>query len=201
MPEWLLAEALDDPRGISLVAASDAYAHHPSRPFIKAATEHVFSDDGTANEKGERLERLVAFFVSTVPGMRPRRRLLASGSSAEHDVVATLFGETPYPLPANAPEWLIECKNTKDAVAAQQVGHFLAKMLRAGAKFGIIVAKSGLTKDEPALKYAERFLPDFCLRQGVVCLVVDAAEVLALGDAGTFRGLVDRLYEKSRFGE
>src|SRR3990172_8347479 len=42
-PEWLFAEALDDPRGISLVAPSGLYAHHPSPPFVKAAAEHVFS--------------------------------------------------------------------------------------------------------------------------------------------------------------
>lgn len=203
LPEWLLPEALNDPLGAALVAPSLVYSHHPSTAFVNAARAYVFDPTASSTQKGERLERFAAFLASTVPGMRPRRRLVASGVTAEHDVVSTLFGDSPYPLPAQATEWLFECKNTKDPVTVEQVGFFLAKMQHAGARFGIIFAKKNVTGGDTAPlqhSYADRFRTEYCLKEDIVCLVIDHDDIYALGEEGTFRTLIDRKYEMSRFG-
>ena len=202
LPEWLFAEALHDPLGAALVAPSEVYSHHPSTVFTTAAAEFALQPGASSNKKGARLEQFAAFLVSTIPGMRPRRRLVSQGQTAEHDVVATVVGESGYPLPARATEWLIECKNWKKPVNVDQVGHFLARMQHAAATFGIIVSTSGLTdgKRKQADQFANRFRGELCLREGIVCLVIEAQELLQLGTNGTFRGLIDRKYEESRFG-
>jgi hypothetical protein len=199
LPEWLLAEALNDPRCVSLVAPSELYSHHPCHPFVKAAAKHVFSNKGKSVKKGEALEKFAAFLVSTVPGMRPKRRVLAQGLTSEHDVVATMFGESPYPLPGKAGEWLIECKNCNYSASAKEVGHFLAKMQHTAATFGIILAKEDVTGGED--KAGERFRREFSMREGIVCLVLNSEDLTGLGDSGTFRRLIDDKYERERFGK
>lgn len=199
LPEWLLAEALNDSRCVSLVAPSALYSHHPCHPFVKAAAKHVFFDKGKATVKGRRLETFTAFLVSTVPGMRPRSGLLHQGSTGELDVLATMFGETPYPLPGRPLEWLIECKNWKDKVGAPEVGHFLAKMQHSAATFGIIIAKEDLTGGKDSA--GERFRREFSLREGIVCLVLNSQDIEKLGKSGTFRALIEDKYEQERFGK
>jgi hypothetical protein len=201
LPEWLLAEALDDPRCVSLVGPSQFYSHHTCHPFVKAAAEHVFRDDGDSENKGERLEKFVAFLVSTIPGMRPRRRLLTRGSTSEHDVVATMLGESAYPLPGRAVQLLIECKNMKRPARAKEVGYFLARMKHCAATFGIIIARKGVTgpREKDAQKYAEGFRREFAMQERIVCLTLSSDDLKKLGDEGTFHGLIDSTYENERF--
>jgi len=84
----------------------------------------------------------------------------------------------------------------------EKVGHFLAKMQHSGAKMGIMIAKAGVTQAEGEMShaFADRFRTEFALREGLVCLVLDADDLRQLGESGTFRGLIDRRYEESRFG-
>ena len=200
LPEWLLAEALNDSRCVSLVAPSELYSHHPCRPFVEAAAKYVFHDNSNAKDTGTRLEIFTAFLVSTVPGMRPTRGLLNQGSTGEHDVLATMFGETPFPLPGRPLEWLIECKNRKKPLNASEVGHFLAKMQHSAATFGILIAKSGLTGKGKG-KYADGLRKQFAMREGLVCLALDSKDLEKLGEGGTFRALIDTEYEQERFGK
>ncbi len=99
--------------------------------------------------------------------------------------------------------WQATANALKDPMRVEQVGFFLAKMQHAGARFGIIFAKTNVTGgDLAALQhaYANRFLAEYNLKEDVVCLVIDYEDVYALGEGGTFRGLIDRKYEESRFG-
>lgn len=199
LPEWRLTGAVAEAKGLALVAPSIRYSHHASTPFVKAAVEHALADAGDANKKGKRLERLAAFLTTTIPGMRPRFRLKSTAQSAEHDVVASTVGDSPYPLPERASDWLIECKNSTGPVTAPAVAHFLAKMQRAGSTFGILFAKKGTTGKNDR-KYAEAFRREFCLKHRIYCLVVDTEDLRSLGAGGTFRGLIDTKYEAERFG-
>jgi hypothetical protein len=200
LPEWRLTEAVARAGGLALIAPSSRYTHHASKPFVRAAVAHALVAAASNTAKGERLEHVAAFLTTTVPGMRPRLRLKTKEQSAEHDVVAAAVGDSPYPLPERASEWLIECKNWNERASAGVVGHFLAKMMRAGSRFGLLIAKAGITRGKSEDDHAEAFRRDFCLRHQVYCLVIGADELHQLGERGTFRGLIDEKYEADRFG-
>lgn len=199
-PEWLLSHALHHAHGMALIAPSPRYAHHASVPFVRAAVAHAFDDANASNaEKGSRLERLIAFLITTIPGMRARLRMISAGRSAEIDIVATFVGESAYPLPERTDAWLIECKNWQRRASSSVVGHFFAKMKRTNTRFGILVAKSGLTgRDDDTA--AERFQRDLAMKDDSVCLVVTENDLRGFGATETFRGFVDARYERWRFG-
>ncbi len=68
---------------------------------------------------------------------------------------------------------------------------------------GIIIAKAGVTQAEGKTShaFADRFRTEFAMREGLACLILDADDLRQLGKSGTFRGLIDKKYEESRFGE
>lgn len=200
LPEWLLVRSLNHAHGLPLLGSSPRYSHHASRPFVAAAVAFAFDDVAASrHEKGERLERLVAFLLSTIPGMRPRQRVIAQGQSAETDLVATLVGESMFPLPERTMVWLAECKNWDSAVPSKEVGAFFAKMRLTKTTFGLLVVKSGVT-GAGTDTHGERLNRDLAMQDGQVCLVVSDEEIRALGASGTFRAFVDSRYERWRFG-
>ena len=72
-------------------------------------------------------------------------------------------------------------------------------MQHSNAKFGIIMAHKGLTGG--SAKNAVRFLKEFTMRENLVCLVIDGSDLKQFAPGNTFRGLIDRKYQKDRFGD
>lgn len=200
-PEMVLTKTLALPQGSALVAPILTPSTHPCHPFVASLIPWIDEKGITNEEKGARLEWATAYLTGTLPGVWAQLDFNAMGFACEHDVVGLQRGSNIYGLPGDAQAILIECKNWESEVRSAETGYFLARMKYVGARLGVLVAKSDITgtKDDEA-KNAFRFLQGFCLREGVVCLVVTGADLRELAKRGTFAELLDARYRSMTYG-
>jgi hypothetical protein len=200
-PEMVLTKTLAHTGGSALIAPILTPSTHPCHPFVQSLLPWIDEKGISPEEKGSRLEWATAYLAGTLPGVWAQLDFNAMGFACEHDIVGVQRGTNIYGLPGEAQAILIECKNWESEVRSAETGYFLARMKYVGARLGVLVAKSDITgtKDDEA-KNALRFLEGFCLREGVVCLVVTGADLRNLAAQGTFADLLDQRYRSMTYG-
>lgn len=116
-----------------------------NKSYLKGLIDELDAD-GTSTEKGNTLEHLASYLFSLIPGLVPRRNLLAESSSFELDlVIRNLHKKGNIVTDILGRHFLAECKNWKDRVGVRDVGYFLYRIRLTHAHFGIIFAKNGIT--------------------------------------------------------
>lgn len=113
--------------------------------------EDVWSriSQGTAHQKGRRLEALLAFLFSQIDDLRVVERNFR-GASDEVDLVLQVDNHSNRAWQqAGVPFILVEAKNRIDKATQQDVSALISKLQtkRGSAKFGLMVAVAGFTQD------------------------------------------------------
>jgi hypothetical protein len=103
------------------------------------------ADGISSTEKGARLERLLCWLLSHVPGVRVvRHNLFAADRSQEIDILA--WNERhPSGFNFMGEKIIAECKNWDHPVDSKDVAWFAWKMRLGGVTDGILVAANGIT--------------------------------------------------------
>ncbi len=112
----------------------------------KLLTSHDFGHD--TKKQGKQLEDLICYIFENIPGFYLKaRNLYDKYSGLEIDLV--FWNDQPrsglYFLPLIVP---IECKNWSIPVPGIQLSWFAGKLRNKALRFGIIVARSGITGKE-----------------------------------------------------
>lgn len=180
-----------------------------SQPYARALLEPVSALDGLrgrdrvkrSGEVGGALEVLAAYLFQLVPGWVPRRNLLNLMKGYELDLVVrnqATAGSLHSDLLGR--HFLVECKNWMEPVGVEQVGFFLHKMRLTHSRFGVILARRGITgaRDRSA---ATDLVRQTFHTDGSVCVVVDGKQLEQIvTGAVTVWGLLLELVEEMRFG-
>lgn len=105
--------------------------------------------EGTAHQKGRRLEALLAFLFSQVDDLRVVERNFR-GASDEIDLVLQVDNHSNRAWQkVGVPFILVEAKNRVDKATQQDVSALISKLQtkRGSARFGLMVAVAGFTQD------------------------------------------------------
>ena|ERR1700730_15503305 len=132
-----------------------------------------------AAERGRALEDLICQVFSTIPGILPPvRNIIDFADGGEIDV---FFANKA----VNAGLWflpislLVECKNWRDPVGAEQLRIFIDRLRERACQAGILVAAHGITGDDDSLQAARRHVAR-ALEQNTHVLVLTLDELQAI---------------------
>lgn len=143
-------------------------------------------------ERGRALEELVCLVFTSVPGILPPiRNVVDFADGGEIDVFlankASKNGLWFLPISV-----LVESKNWRGRVGAEEVRVFIDRLRERACGAGILIAANGITGDPPSLEAAHRHVAR-ALEQGIHLLVLTLDE---LEDLESGRDLIDLLLNK-----
>lgn len=148
----------------------------------------------TSDEKGAKLEELVAYLFGKIPGVQLCDKNVLDGPRA-HEIDVVFWS------PQNTSELcfldavlIVECKNFVGPVGSIDVGWFVRKLQVRGALSAVLVSLSSITGAHDGLSNAHDEILTALTRDGIRILLVTRAEILSLRDS-------DQLVEllKSKF--
>jgi hypothetical protein len=154
------------------------------------ATQLLSAAGGT----GESLELLVSYTFMTLPHVQVQWR--RTGRAGEIDVLVRNLNPIGLPLPWFGEFLMAECKDRKETVRLPQVEALVTKLALAGIKTGIIVSRAGVA----ARGQARTVLDHVFSRSEIVIVDLLISDFLALDSPEAFLALLQRGYEKVRFG-
>lgn len=99
----------------------------------------------TTREKGTRLEGLLAWLLSYLPGFRAERANLYSEDGAQEVDLFLWNEQLPEGFPNFGAQIMCECKNWNRPVDSSDVAWFDWKMRLGGVTEGVMLAASGIT--------------------------------------------------------
>lgn len=137
------------PRLLATLADRQITVSADTRKSLALAGHTVSQLPGTNDDKGKRLEALVAFILSQVDDFVVIERNFRT-ATGEIDIVVQQRATTGRLWATlNAPLILVEAKNRAEPVSQEMVTVFRAKMQtsRGGVRLGIIVAAATVTED------------------------------------------------------
>lgn len=174
-----------------------------SQAYFSALLAHLNATHKSTKEKGDALEELASYLLSLVPGWVPRRNLYGMFQSSEIDLVVRNLSR-PSNLTAEllGRHFLVECKNWEKPVGVEAVGYFLYRMHLAHAKFGVLLAKSGITGDEVEETASRSLIRKAFHEDGNICIVLTEQDFARLASerSSFWPMLLDRI-EGVQFGE
>lgn len=152
-------------------------------------------------EKKESLETLASYLFALVPGLLPLPNV--QDQTFEIDLVVRNFD----PL-ANlraemfGRQFIVECKNWKEAVGVRDVGYFLYRMRLTHVHFGVIFSKHGISGKGDESRDATNLIRRAYHEDHSICVVITLDDLKALGRGETtFHVLLLRRIEEIRFGK
>lgn len=194
--------AFKNPEFSHLFAApSEVLEFSLNGPYFESLLDRVNSPTN-AKEKGDRLEDLGVYLFLLIPGLVPRRNLLEETLAFETDIVVrNLIPNGNVVADLLGRHFLVECKNWESPVGVKDIGYFLYRMRLTHARFGIIMAKNGITGDKEQEKAAYSLIRKAFHEDGNVCVVIDNASLVSLlnNRLSFWSMLLDRI-ESMRFG-
>ena len=195
--------ALEAPEFAHLLALDSSVQEFPvSQAYFSSLLSRVNEPHQRETDKGKALEDLASYLFLLVPGWVPRRNLLDEYSSYETDIVVRNLNRTGN-LTAEllGRHFLVECKNWESPVGVKDVGYFLYRMRLTHAKFGVLLAKAGITGDEIGEKAARSLIRKAFHEDGSICVILDEEDLVSLahGQASFWPILLERV-ERVRFG-
>ncbi len=140
-------------------------------------------------QKGRKLEDLVQYLLSTVPGLEIQARDFR-GPSEEVDLVVwnqshdTVFSDWDSVI-------FVECKNWSSRIGVPEVVVFIDRLRRAGLRNGLLVARNGVTG---TARTDARLLLGETLRDHIRIVVITLAELGAISSLHEFLDLCKRKY-------
>lgn len=141
----------------------------------------------TTTDKGTTLEDLLAWFFPQFDGITVEARNVMSGSQ-ELDLV--LLNDMVSPVFKSwSQEILVEAKNWSTPVDAQAVSWFITKLRDRGIKFGILVARNGITGTTWG-HHGGVDVVTGCLKEGIRPIVITLAQLEGLTSHDDFYKLL-----------
>lgn len=149
-------------------------------------------EDGTNQEKGRRLEALLAFLFSQVGDLRVAERNYRT-ETEEIDLVLQIDNFSPHVWhKSGVPFILVEAKNRQDKASQPMMSVLLNKLQtkRGTARIGIMVSLAGFTSDarEQELRFST---------QDVCVVMIDSAALERLLASDDLDGELERLVRRS----
>lgn len=171
--------------------------------YFRGLLEKVNSNAISSKEKGDWLEDLAAYLFLLIPGLVPRRNLLEETMAFETDVVVrNLSASTNIFADLLGRHFLVECKNWETPVGVQDIGYFLYRVRLTHARFGVILAKSGITGDKQQERAAYSLIRKAFHEDGTTCIVIDNRHLARLADRDvSLWSVVLEGIERMRFGK
>lgn len=170
----------------------DAVEDHGGRPFAEILLDAVEKPDGAATTTtGARFEAAAGLLLSSTPGFEVDSARKTTDEQVDLVVVYTPERFTQLGLESGS--GLVECKSSAKPVDVSELRDFGAKCLFHRVRFGILLARAGITKGQvnfTSPQHAEltrrRFQVD-----GLTLLVLDISQLR--GKSRELRGLQDAL--------
>lgn len=137
------------PRLLACLADHQIVLPPATRQVLATAGHTISQAPGTNDQKGKRLEALVAFLASQVDDFRVIERNFRTRTGEIDIVVQQRATSGRLWTTLGAPLILIEAKNRKEPISQQMVAAFRSKMQtsRGGVRLGIMVAAAHVTQD------------------------------------------------------
>ncbi len=174
-----------------------------SSAYFSTLLRHVDAADRDTAAKGVALEDLASYLFLLIPGWVPSRNIIDEDWAFETDIVVSNLSQASN-LSAEllGRHFLVECKNWAERVGVKDVGYFLYRMRLTHAKFGVILAKSGITGSEADENAARSLIRRAFHEDGNICVVLnrDDLDTLATGTVTFWSMLLGRI-ERIRFGK
>lgn len=152
--------------------------------------DHCKAPAPSTTEKGQRLERLMVWLLSHLPGMTARRTNTFSLDGAQEIDVSFWNDEHPEGFPgATTGRILGECKNWQRPVDSSDVAWFAWKLRLASVSHGVLFAANGITMDGQRRHYAVGVLTR-ALEEDRTILVLTLDDIAAVSSTADLRSLL-----------
>jgi len=174
----------------------------PLNPDLVAYLAERLEEGGiAAREKGDRLERLAAYLLRTLPGTH----VVSKSRTADHEIDLIITQRTSYSsylLDVLGRAFIVECKNWDTPVGVEALNHFVSKMRFHRCSCGILFARRGISGEGAAgdLRFAQLTQLRWFHQDGCAVLTVNGDDIRTLLEHSTSFGelLLDK-YETLRF--
>lgn len=138
---------------------------------------HESDNAATADEKGDKLEELVAYLFDKIPGVSFYKKNVLDGVRAhELDVV---FKNDKRTSDLYFLDFVIitECKNTAHPLGSMGVRWFISKLQDRGLSTGILISLSGITGAADGVNNAHSEVINAVIRDKVSVLILSRQEI------------------------
>jgi hypothetical protein len=136
----------------------------------------------TTDAKGTALEELSRYVFERVAGVTCISKNILDGRRA-HELDLAFWIDQPRSLLYFLEAILIvECKATGTPVGSDEVGWFVRKLQVRGARYGVLVALTGITGKADGVSSAHSEILDALVRDGIKILMLTRTEISALKD-------------------
>jgi hypothetical protein len=177
--DWL-TEA-PDPRESGIFTVNRLYARHLL--------------DQTGEKSGRSLERLAHYLLSSMPGIRTRRRAV-SGTS-EYDIVCSVDGPEQDFRSELGRYFICECKDWSEKATYGAFTKFTNLLKKTNARFGILFSCKGIT-GEGQDRYAARERQQLYDKDQVVIVIITRTNIEQIIDGANLIEMLRRKYEEVR---
>jgi len=185
-----------------IVGEGDTAEFPLNKAYLQALLTHASLDNLDSNEKGDALESIAFYLAFLLPGCVPRRNVVDEEKASEYDIVVRHLNFTSNIVgDLLGRHFLMECKNWELAVGASHVGYFLLRMKHTHTKFGIILAKNGISGAADEDKYARALIRRAYHEDGSLCVVINEEDLndLVSGQHSFWQLLLEKM-DEFRFG-
>lgn len=143
---------------------------------------HESDNAATADEKGDKLEELVAYLFDRIPGVSFHKKNVLDGVRAhELDVV---FKNDKRTSDLYFLDFVIitECKNTAHPLGSMGVRWFISKLQDRGLSTGILISLSGITGAADGVNNAHSEVINAVIRDKVSVLILTRQDIEVLNN-------------------
>jgi hypothetical protein len=189
-PEWILQE-LDDDWVTTVPSPGEALMYLPNRRYLRKLIDQLGTQEGKA------LERLGAYMISVMPGCRAKTRQRTANT--DYDIVCTVEGAEVDFRSEIGRHFLCECKDWDRPADFTTIAKFVRVLQGTKSRFGIIFAGQGIT-GEGKLRDAGLEQRDACRELGIVVVVVDRGDLMAVSEGANFIAVLRDKYRRVRLG-
>lgn len=179
---------------------SDSSDEIPVNCTFLRALNHAL-DAGTSKEKGDALEFLASYLMSTLPGVR----LVPNARAPDHelDLIVVQDVRDSYLVESLGRSFLVECKNWERAVSSRELNHFASKMRFHRCVGGVIFARNGVSGGQSpvsGVSAARLTQLRWYEQDSAAILVVDGVSLPSLeAEGASVSELLLKSYESVRF--
>jgi hypothetical protein len=196
--------ALANPEASRLLAADSSLVEFPLTPaYFDTLLQSIRADHETTTAKGNALEDLATYLFMLIPALCPRRNVKDEYDTFETDLVIRNLTRRSDPITEIlGRHFLVECKNWDRPVGVSDVGYFLYRMRLTHVRFGVILAKKGITGTEEDERAARGIIRKAFHEDGSICIVVEESDLESLlSQHLSFSSLLIERVERVRFGK
>ena len=150
---------------------------------------------GLGDGSGSQLEFLAEYLMGTMPGCRVYRR--RKSHSTDYDLVCAMEGVAMDFRAEFGRYFVCECKDWQSPAGVTEFAKFCRVLDSVKAKFGILFSKNGISGGAGNRDAAREQLKVFQDR-GLVIIVLDRDDLVAVADGQSFIALLRLRYEHVR---